>query len=102
MLYVLILMFREAPVSDYQGTRAPTRRGLDVMRALIAHDDNQLRRIVSAIAGIEALPPADRHRMTALYDALQSEKTELLRANPRLRQRLAPIGRPERALRAAV
>lgn len=72
------------------------------MRALIAHDDNQLRRIVSAIAGIEALPPADRHRMTALYDALQSEKTELLRANPRLRQRLAPIGRPERALRAAV
>jgi hypothetical protein len=71
------------------------------MRALIAHDDIQLRRIVSAIAGIEALPPADRRRMTVLHAALQSEKTELLRANPRLRQRLSPIERPEPALRAA-
>jgi hypothetical protein len=71
------------------------------MRVLIAHDNIQLRRIVSAIAAIEARPPADRRRMAVLHAALESEKTELLRADPRLRQRLWPVARPEPAVRAA-
>ena len=50
------------------------------MLALVAHDDLQLRCIAGAIASIE------------------SEKTESLRATPRL----SPMARPEPALRAPI
>lgn len=61
------------------------------MRALIAHDDGQLRRLESAIAAIEARSPADRGRMHLLLAALESEKLELLRSGIRPVRRVRTV-----------
>jgi hypothetical protein len=49
------------------------------MRALIARDDSQLRRIESAIALIEDWPPSEQRKKACLLAALQSERAEILR-----------------------
>ncbi len=60
------------------------------MRTLIARDDQQLRRLESAIAALEARPPAERNRAYLLLQALESERAELLRYSPqRLRRKAA-------------
>lgn len=56
------------------------------MRALVALDDVQLRRIDSAIARIESRPPAEQRKLSCLLTALQSEKAELLRCSSRGRR----------------
>lgn len=48
------------------------------MRALICHDDDQLRRVESAIAAIEAAPPGQRQTKLALLAALHIERASLL------------------------
>ncbi len=52
------------------------------MRTLIARDDGQLRRLESAIAALEARPPAERRRTHLLLQALENERAELLRYSP--------------------
>lgn len=67
------------------------------MRALIANDDGQLRRIEQTIANIEARPQAERDRMSLLLAALQTERTHILRYSRNLRQQHRPIVRRRRA-----
>ncbi len=59
------------------------------MRTLIAHDDGQLRRLDSAIAALQARPPAERSRASHLLRALESERAELLRYMPQALRRKA-------------
>lgn len=55
------------------------------MPALIALDDLQLRRLETAIMRIESGPLAKRRKLSCLLSALESERAELLRFNPRAR-----------------
>jgi len=48
------------------------------MRALICHDDGQLRRVESAIAAIEADQPCYRQSKQMLLEALRIERASLL------------------------
>ena len=50
------------------------------MRELIGKDDGQLRRIEQAIAAAALWPVAERNRKRYLLNALQTERSELLRA----------------------
>ena len=72
------------------------------MRIMIAHDDIQLRRLIDAIAAIDARPETKRRRMTALRDALEIERKSLLRADPQLRRARSAVGQPGPALRPVV
>lgn len=53
------------------------------MRALICHDDGQLRRVESAIAAIESAQPCYRQGKQALLEALQIERASLLQYTKR-------------------
>lgn len=55
------------------------------MRALICHDDGQLRRVESAIAAIESVGPCCRQGKQALLAALQMERASLLQYTKRRR-----------------
>ncbi len=48
------------------------------MRALIAKDDGQLRRLESSIAAFRSRSAAEQSRMAFLLAALEREKAELL------------------------
>lgn len=60
------------------------------MRALICHDDGQLRRVESAIAAIESAQPCYRQNHQALLEALRIERAALLQYTKRYR---TPIDR---------
>lgn len=55
------------------------------MRALICHDDGQLRRIEGAIAAIESAPPSQRQGKLALLEALRIEHASLSKLGHRSR-----------------
>ena len=59
------------------------------MRALICHDDGQLRRIEAAIASIEAAQPTCRNSKLALLRALEVERNSLLQYTKRARSKTA-------------
>ena len=53
------------------------------MRAIVALDQEQLRRIEEAIARVEQRPFADRQKAVCLLTALRNEREEILRYHPR-------------------
>jgi hypothetical protein len=48
------------------------------MRALIASDDGQLRRLDDSIAAFKARPSAEQRRMGVLLEALERERAAVL------------------------
>lgn len=71
------------------------------MKALICHDDVQLRRIESAIAAIESAFPCDRQNKLALLRALEVERASLLQYTQRARAATHRAAQPKPRKRLA-
>ncbi len=67
-----------------------TNAGTEEMHSILTLDEIQLRRIDQAVAAFAELSDTERARKLHLLDALQRQRNELLRYQPRARSQPKP------------